>query len=54
MLILYCYLGFHFFTNEAGGNPMMFMTDLVMGHPEVYILRLWRSACSPRSFQPSR
>src|SRR5262245_46677533 len=25
MLILDRYLGFHFFTNEAGGNPMMFM-----------------------------
>src|SRR5207249_6543004 len=25
MLLLDRYLGFHFFTNDAGGNPMMFM-----------------------------
>src|SRR5262249_6504116 len=35
------YLGFHFFTNEAGGNPMMFMNLIwAWGHPEVYILVL--------------
>ncbi|MGB6809954.1 MAG: cbb3-type cytochrome c oxidase subunit I, partial [Pseudolabrys sp.] len=39
MLILDRYLGFHFFTNEAGGNPMMFMNLIwAWGHPEVYIL----------------
>ena len=41
MLILDRYLGFHFFTNEAGGNVMMFMNLIwVWGHPEVYILVL--------------
>jgi cytochrome o ubiquinol oxidase subunit I len=41
MLILDRYLGFHFFTNEAGGNMMMFMNLIwVWGHPEVYILVL--------------
>jgi cytochrome o ubiquinol oxidase subunit 1 len=54
MLLLDRYLGFHFFTNEAGGNPMMFMNLIwAWGHPEVYILVLPRSAssrrCSPRS-----
>src|SRR5262245_64119207 len=39
MLILDRYLGFHFFTNEAGGNVMMFMNLIwAWGHPEVYIL----------------
>src|SRR5215510_10932166 len=41
MLLLDRYLSFHFFTNEAGGNPMMFMNLIwVWGHPEVYILVL--------------
>ena len=41
MLLLDRYLGFHFFTNEAGGNIMMFMNLIwVWGHPEVYILIL--------------
>ncbi len=41
MLLLDRYLGFHFFTNEAGGNPMMFMNLIwAWGHPEVYILIL--------------
>jgi cytochrome o ubiquinol oxidase subunit I len=41
MLLLDRYLGFHFFTNEAGGNPMMFMNLIwAWGHPEVYILVL--------------
>jgi len=41
MLILDRYLGFHFFTNEAGGNMMMFMNLIwAWGHPEVYILVL--------------
>jgi cytochrome o ubiquinol oxidase subunit 1 len=39
MLILDRYLGFHFFTNEAGGNVMMFNNLIwAWGHPEVYIL----------------
>jgi len=41
MLLLDRYLGFHFFTNEAGGNVMMFMNLIwAWGHPEVYILIL--------------
>jgi len=41
MLLLDRYLGFHFFTNDAGGNVMMFMNLIwVWGHPEVYILIL--------------
>ena len=41
MLQLDRYLGFHFFTNEAGGNLMMFMNLIwAWGHPEVYILIL--------------
>ena len=41
MLMLDRYLGFHFFTNEAGGNMMMFMNLIwAWGHPEVYILVL--------------
>jgi cytochrome o ubiquinol oxidase subunit 1 len=40
-LLLDRYLGFHFFTNEAGGNMMMFMNLIwAWGHPEVYILIL--------------
>ncbi len=41
MLALDRYLGFHFFTNEAGGNVMMFVNLIwAWGHPEVYILVL--------------
>jgi cytochrome o ubiquinol oxidase subunit 1 len=41
MLILDRYFGFHFFTNDAGGNMMMFMNLIwAWGHPEVYILVL--------------
>src|SRR6202020_561258 len=41
MWLLDRYLGFHFFTNEAGGNMMMFMNLIwAWGHPEVYILIL--------------
>ncbi len=41
MLLLDRYVGFHFFTNEAGGNMMMFVNLIwVWGHPEVYILVL--------------
>ncbi|MDQ6868516.1 MAG: cytochrome o ubiquinol oxidase subunit I [Pseudomonadota bacterium] len=39
MLMLDRYFGFHFFTNEAGGNMMMFVNLIwAWGHPEVYIL----------------
>jgi cytochrome o ubiquinol oxidase subunit 1 len=35
------YLGMHFFTNELGGNPMMYINLIwVWGHPEVYVLIL--------------
>jgi cytochrome o ubiquinol oxidase subunit 1 len=41
MLLLDRYLGFHFFTVDAGGNPMMYVNLFwVWGHPEVYILAL--------------
>ena len=41
MLLLDRYLGFHFFTLDAGGNPMMYVNLFwVWGHPEVYILVL--------------
>jgi cytochrome o ubiquinol oxidase subunit 1 len=41
MLTLDRYLGFHFFTNDAGGNMMMFINLIwAWGHPEVYILVL--------------
>jgi cytochrome o ubiquinol oxidase subunit I len=41
MLLLDRYFGFHFFTNEAGGNMMMFVNLIwAWGHPEVYILIL--------------
>ena len=41
MLLLDRYLGFHFFTNTAGGNMMMYVNLIwAWGHPEVYILIL--------------
>jgi len=41
MLALDRYLGFHFFTDTAGGNMMMFINLIwAWGHPEVYILAL--------------
>lgn len=41
MLTLDRYLDMHFFTNEAGGNMMMYINLIWMwGHPEVYILVL--------------
>jgi len=41
MLLLDRYLGFHFFTNDGGGNPMMYVNLIwAWGHPEVYILVL--------------
>jgi cytochrome o ubiquinol oxidase subunit I len=39
MLLLDRYLGFHFFTVDAGGNAMMYVNLFwVWGHPETYIL----------------
>ena len=39
LLSLDRYLGMHFFTNELGGNPMMYVNLIwIWGHPEVYIL----------------
>src|ERR1700678_1152427 len=41
MLLLDRYLGFHFFTVDFGGNPMMYINLIwAWGHPEVYILIL--------------
>ena len=41
MLALDRYLGFHFFTNDGGGNMAMFLNLIwAWGHPEVYILVL--------------
>src|ERR1700743_3587314 len=41
MLLLDRYCGFHFFTNDLGGNPMMYINLIwCWGHPEVYILVL--------------
>lgn len=35
------YFGTHFFTNEMGGSPMMYVNLIwIWGHPEVYILTL--------------
>ena len=35
------YVGTHFFTNDLGGNPMMYVNLIwIWGHPEVYILIL--------------
>ena len=47
MLLLDRYLGFHFFTNEAGGNVMMFMNLIwAWGHPEVLHPGLARALAS--------
>ena len=41
LLTLDRYLGMHFFTNDAGGNQMMYINLIwAWGHPEVYILIL--------------
>ncbi|MDB5856740.1 MAG: Cytochrome-c oxidase [Ramlibacter sp.] len=41
LLTLDRYVGTHFFTNELGGNPMMYVNLIwIWGHPEVYILIL--------------
>src|SRR5246127_5485652 len=41
MLLLERFCDFHFFTNELGGNPMMYINLIwCWGHPEVYILIL--------------
>jgi cytochrome o ubiquinol oxidase subunit I len=41
LLALDCYLSFHFFTNEFGGNMMNYANLFwLFGHPEVYILIL--------------
>jgi cytochrome o ubiquinol oxidase subunit 1 len=41
MLLLDRYLGFHFFSVDGQGNPMMYVNLFwVWGHPEVYILVL--------------
>ena len=41
MLLLDRYAGMHFFTNDGGGNVMMYINLIwIWGHPEVYILIL--------------
>src|SRR5471030_1077360 len=41
LLALDRYLGMHFFTNDAGGNAMLYLNLIwAWGHPEVYILVL--------------
>jgi cytochrome o ubiquinol oxidase subunit 1 len=41
MLLLDRYAGMHFFTNDAGGNAMLYFNLIwAWGHPEVYILIL--------------
>jgi cytochrome o ubiquinol oxidase subunit 1 len=41
MLALDRYVGTHFFTNDFGGNSMMYMNLIwIWGHPEVYVLIL--------------
>ena len=41
LLTLDRYVGMHFFTNDLGGNPMMYVNLIwSWGHPEVYILVL--------------
>ncbi|VVD77634.1 cytochrome o ubiquinol oxidase subunit I [Pandoraea terrae] len=41
MLSLDRYIGTNFFTNDLGGNPMMYINLIwIWGHPEVYILVL--------------
>jgi cytochrome o ubiquinol oxidase subunit 1 len=41
LLSLDRYAGTHFFTNDLGGNPMMYVNLIwIWGHPEVYILIL--------------
>ena len=41
MLTLDRYLGMHFFTATAGGNPMLYINLIwAWGHPEVYILMM--------------
>ncbi|AGK46418.1 cytochrome o ubiquinol oxidase, subunit I [Burkholderia thailandensis MSMB121] len=41
LLALDRYLGMHFFTNDAGGNAMVYLNLIwAWGHPEVYILVL--------------
>ncbi|WP_112383201.1 MULTISPECIES: cytochrome o ubiquinol oxidase subunit I [Sphingomonas] len=41
LLTLDRYVGTNFFTNDAGGNPMMYFNLIwIWGHPEVYILIL--------------
>ena len=41
LLSLDRYIGTHFFTNDLGGNPMMYINLIwIWGHPEVYILVL--------------
>ena len=55
LLTLDRYVGTNFFTNDLGGNPMMYVNLIwIWGHPEVYILILpIVRRLSPRSPRPS-
>jgi cytochrome o ubiquinol oxidase subunit 1 len=55
MLLLDRYLGFHFFSLDAGGNPMMYVNLFwVWGHPRSTSLSCPRSGSSRRSARRSR
>ena len=51
LLSLDRYVGTNFFTNDFGGNPMMYVNLIwIWGHPEVYILilQIGRASCRER------
>lgn len=55
LLTLDRYLGTHFFTNDMGGNMMMYINLIwAWGHPEVYILILPVFGVFSKSQRPSR
>lgn len=55
LLTLDRYAGTNFFTNDLGGNPMMYVNLIwIWGHPEVYILVLPAFGIFSKSSPPSR
>ncbi len=55
LLSLDRYVGTNFFTNDLGGNPMMYINLIwIWGHPEVTFSFCRYSACSPKSRRLSR
>nr|VXZ87963.1 Ubiquinol oxidase subunit 1 [Klebsiella pneumoniae] len=55
LLTLDRYTGTHFFTNDMGGNMMMYINLIwAWGHPEVYILVLPVFGVFSKSPRPSR